>query len=230
MAYCPRCGVEVEGKKCPLCMYTIQKDIHKKPFSHKVELEKKVIKIDKKEKKNIYNVSTIFFSILVSSVCLTLDYISDSDITWAVYPVISVGTMSCITSAALYTKGILRIILFLIISLIMLFLIDYFIPVTNFFLIIALPISGIGVGLEILTTILIKKSQGKGANVGGFIVIAVTLFTIAVDVIIHNYIYRELALTWSLITTVALLPIAIFLLYIHYILSKRINLKKIFHT
>jgi hypothetical protein len=230
MLYCPKCGVEVEGRKCPLCLYVIKQDIHKVPFSHTVELDKSAIFISLKDKKNIYNVSTIFFAILLSAVCLTTDLIFDKVITWSIYPLIISFTMVLITSVALYIKGILKVILILILALSMLFLIDIFIPVRNFFLMISLPVSCIITLLTFSIVLLSKRSRQGKINIAGYILIAIALLAIAIDIIVNNFIYNKIGLTWSLITTVSLIPVAVFLLYIHYILSKRVDLKKIFHT
>lgn len=230
MAYCPKCGVEVNGKKCPLCSYVIKQDIHTVPFSHSVVLDKNTLYLSDKEKKSIYNASTIFLAILVSSICLTVDYFSDNNITWAIFPIIGVSTIAFITSVAIYLKGPLKIISLLILNLLMLFLLDMNIPVTNFFLMISLPISITTSIISLLVVVVIKKSNRKGANIPGYILIGLALLTMTIDLIIQNFIGHRLVLTWSLITTVSLLPIALFLLYIHHIFSKRVDLNKVFHT
>lgn len=230
MAYCPKCGVEVESKKCPLCSYTIKQDIHTVPFSHSVEVDKRKVYLQAKEKRSIYNASTTFFAILISSICLTVDYYFDNRVSWAIYPIIAASAMAFITAVSIYIRGPLKIISILIIFLIMLFLLDIYIPVTNFFLMISLPISAITSIISFGISLIIKKSSRNGANIAGYILIGIALLTITIDLIIQNFIGNMLVLTWSLITTVSLIPIALFLLYIHHIFSKRVDLTKVFHT
>jgi len=230
MAYCPKCGVEVENKKCPLCSYVIKQDIHRVPFSHAVELDKKIVHFSSKEKKSIYNASTIFFAILISSICLTADNFFDKTITWAIYPIIVVTTIALITGVSLYVKGVLKILGILLLFLLMLFLLDIYIPVTNFFMMISLPISSITTIISFLVVYIIKKSKRKGANIPGYILLGITVLTLSIDMIIQNFIGGEFRITWSLITTVTLIPISLFLLYIHYIFSQRVDLNKVFHT
>ncbi len=230
MAYCPKCGVEVDSKKCPLCSYTIKQDIHTVPFSHSVEVDKRTFHLSAKEKKSIYNASTTFFAILISSICLTVDFYFDNRVSWAIYPIIAASTMAFITGVSIYVKGPLKIISIVALFLLMLFLLDIYIPVTNFFLKISLPISSITLVICLGIVMIIKKSSRKGANIPGYILIGIALLTITIDLIIQNFIGNRLVLTWSLITTVSLLPIALFLLYIHHVFSKRVDLNKVFHT
>lgn len=230
MAYCPKCGVEVESKKCPLCSYVIKQDIHTVPFSHSVELEKRRFHLSSRQKKSIYNGSTAFFAILVSSICITVDFFFDSKITWSIYPIIAVSTMALITSVAIYLKGSIRIVSILILFLLMLFILDLYIPVTNFFLMISLPISSITSVISLCIAYMVRRSRRKGANIPGYIIIGITLLTISIDLIIQNFLGNRVVLTWSLITTVSLMPIALFLLYIHHVFSKKVDLTKVFHT
>lgn len=230
MPYCPKCGVEVESSICPLCSHIIKQDIHRIPFSHTVHIEKKNFYLSTKEKISIFHASTVFLALLISSVCITVDIFSDSTLSWSVYPIIASGTIALITTASLYITGILKVITILILCLLMMFLIDIVIPVKNFFLMISLPISFISSILSLIIYILIKKSKKRGTNIPGYILIGVALLTLSVDLIIQNFITGSPNLTWSLLTSVSLLPIALFLLYIHYVLSKRIDLSKVFHT
>lgn len=230
MPYCPKCGIEVESNSCPLCLHQIKNDIHIIPFSHSVELDKKKVNLTNTEKKKLFNASTIFFAVLISSICLTVDLIFDKTLTWSIYPVIVITTFALVTTAAIYIPGIFKSISILLLNLLMLFLLDIQIPVKNFFLMISLPISSTGAIISFIIFLIYKKSKNPGVNMPGYILIGLSLLNITIDLITQNFIYGTTQMTWSLITTVSLMPIAIFLLYIHYVLSKRIDLRKIFHT
>ena len=230
MPYCPKCGVEVESNHCPLCNHQIKQNIHTIPFSHVVEIEKKKIYFSNRDKKRIFHASTIFFAILVTSICVTVDLLLDSEISWSIYPIIAVWSLALITSASIYVNGILKGIVILLLNLLMLFLLDIQIPVKNFFLMISLPISFMTSVISFTIYITIKKSKRRGMNIPGYILIGLTIVNILIDLLVQNFIHGIPKLTWSLITTVTLVPIALFLLYIHYVLSKKIDLSKIFHT
>lgn len=230
MPYCPKCGVEVESNRCPLCDHLIKQDIHTIPFSHAVEIEKKKIFFSNREKKRIFHASTIFFAILVSSICITVDLLFDSKISWSAYPTIAVSSIALITSASIYVNGVFKGITILLLNLLMLFLLDIQIPVKNFFLMISLPISFMTSILSFGIYITIKKSKKRGMNIPGYILIGLTIMNIFIDLLVQNFIHGIPKLTWSLITTVSLIPISLFLLYIHYVLSKKIDFSKIFHT
>ncbi|MGL1891480.1 MAG: hypothetical protein OCD02_07615 [Spirochaetaceae bacterium] len=230
MPYCPQCGVEVESNNCPLCSYIIKQDIHKVPFSHSVDSEQKKLDLPKSIKVEIFNISTIFFAVLVSSICLTIDLLLDKSINWSIYPITTVITMALITTVSLYTKGLIKIGLILLLSLALLFVLDIFIPVKNFFLMISLPISISASVLSFTVIIITKKSGAHGFNLAGYILIAIAIFNVFVDLIIQNFIYGEMHITWSIIPFASLTPIAMFLLYIHFVFSKRVDLNKVFHT
>lgn len=230
MAYCPKCGVEVESNRCPLCSHVILKDIHRVPFSHSVNVEKNHLFLSDSAKKSIFNASSLFLAILISSICLTVDLVFDKIISWSIYPIIPIMTTALITTVSIYVKGVMKPIGILILFLMMLFLLDLTIPVQSFFVKISLPISITLSLISLCVVLIIVKSKTKGANVPAYILLGLSLFTISIDMVVHNYIHGNLYMTWSLITTVTFTPIAVFLLYIHYVLSKRIDLSKIFHT
>ncbi len=230
MAYCPKCGVEVESKICPLCGYVIKHNIHTKPFSHEVMSEKKVTFLSKSQKKSIFSGAALFFAIIVSAISVTADLYFDRMVNWAYFAIIPVFTMALIICGALYLKSWVRVVVIILFFLLMLFMLDYYIPFANFFLRISLPISGITSIITFFVVYLIYKSKDRGTNAAGYIILGIALISLGIDLIIQNYLYMQFKFTWSLITTVALVPIAVFLLYLHHIFSKRVDLKKIFHT
>lgn len=230
MPYCPKCGVEVETNHCPLCNYKINRDIHTKPFSHTVDIEKKKIEISTKDKKRIFNASGLFFAILISSITLTTDLLLDKKADWSIYPILVVSTMALMTTASLYIKGIFKGVVIILLLLLMLFALDYQIPAKNFFLEISLPITSITAVISFIIIIIIKNSKKVGVNIPGYILIGISILNISIDLLIQNFRYGIPMITWSVITSVSIIPIAIFLLYIHYVLSKKVDLTKVFHT
>lgn len=229
MAYCPKCGVEINSKRCPICSYVIKSDIYKSNLNVEVN-EKKELHLSKKDKYKLFAVSTYFFSILIMGLNITIDILLNEKVTWSVFPTIPLLTMSFITTVAIYVKGILKAICIFLFTLLMLLLLDLYIPEANFFLKVSLPIVCISSLLSLGIVLLSKKSKRIGANLAGYIILSIAILTISIEVIVQMFNHSEVRLSWSLITSVSLTPIAVFLLYIHYILSKRINLKKIFHT
>lgn len=230
MPYCPKCGVEVESKKCPLCSYEIKRDLHTKPFSHDIINNKKKLNLSQKDKYNIFNVSACFLCLIIASVNITIDYLINSDMTWSVFPLIVVFTAALITTAATQIRGILKVGLILLFVLMMLLAIDLFIKEVHFFLSISLPVICIISILAFGVVFISKKSRKRGANVAGYIILATSLFTVSLDIIIQRFLNQNIKITWSLITSVSLIPIALFLMYIHYSVSKKVDLDKVFHT
>ncbi|OQY40381.1 MAG: hypothetical protein B6229_01920 [Spirochaetaceae bacterium 4572_7] len=230
MPYCPKCGVEVKNKKCPLCSYTIKQDIHYKPFSHKIEVPLKRMDLSRKDKLSIYNMTTWFFSILVASICFTVDILVNQRAGWSLFPIISVTTLALITTIAIYVKKILKTLLIIGIIAFMLFAFDLAIPNATFSLRVSLPILFMISVLSLGVVILSVKSSRKGANIAGYILLSLAILSIGIDIIIKKFLGENISITWSLLVAVSLVPIASFLLYIHHVLSKKIDLRKIFHT
>lgn len=229
MAYCPSCGVEVTTNKCPLCSYKIKQSLKQKTAKESLPLKKSRIKLSKKEKMVIYDVSTWFFAILVSSICITSDLLFDSKINWAIIPIIPIAAFAIITTISINVKGYLKVIFIFLVVLLLLLSLDLIIPGSNS-IGISVPIVVVSSILALLVVILYRKSKRKGANIAGYILLALTLILICIEIAVDFSLGLELKLSWSLITTVTLIPISLFLLYIHYSLSKRVDLNKIFHT
>lgn len=229
MAYCPSCGVEVTTNKCPLCSYKIKQNLKEKSVKETVTPKKSRIKLTKKEKMVIYDVSTWFFAILVSSICITSDLLFDSKISWSIIPLLPITAFAVITTISINVKGFLKVISIFLVVILLLFSLDLIIPGSNS-IGISVPIVVVSSLLALLVVLLFKKSKRRGANIAGYIILALTLVLICIEIAIDFSLGSEIKLSWSLITTVTLIPISLFLLYIHYSLSKRIDLNKIFHT
>lgn len=229
MAFCPSCGVEVNNKKCPLCSYEIKQDINKKAFIEKENIKNKHIKLSQREKMVIFDISTWFFTILVASICLTVDILNSSKVSWSIIPIIPVTSFAIIATISINIKGFLKVISIFTVVILMLFALDLFIPGANSIKI-SVPVVIISSLLSLIIVLLFKRSKKRGVNIAGYITIALTIVLIAIEITVRLSLDLNPELTWSLITTVTLLPISLFLLYIHYNLSKKIDLNKIFHT
>lgn len=230
MPYCPKCGVEVSSKRCPLCSYIIKSRLTGEEYSVDKQNEKKKTKLSLKDKYRLFIVSTYFLSILIIGLCITINLLINKKVTWSVYPTIIFLTTSFITTIAIKVKGLLKSILIVLFTLLMLLLLDLYIPDVNFFLKVSLPIVCISSLLSFFVVLLSKRSKRKGSNIGAYIIFAIVVLTISIEIIVQKFNNTDVVLSWSIITSVSLTPIGVFLIYIHYNLSKKIDLKKIFHT
>jgi hypothetical protein len=229
MPYCPSCGVEVTTKACPLCNYIIKQDIHTKPFSHEVIKKNNPKKLSLNQKRDIVNTSIWFLSLTAIGVCLTVNYLVSQNITWSLIPGVPILFLGIFTSIIMYSKKIARIILLFIGVLSMLILLDLVIKGVNT-MSISIPLTILlFILLEIIFTIF-KKAETRGANIIGFILMATSIYLVGIELTIKYSLGSSLNLSWSLLTTVILVPISVFFFYIHYNLSKKVNLKRVFHT
>lgn len=229
MAYCPSCGVEVSTNKCPLCSYKIKQNLKNRSLNEPIVDKKNRSKLTKREKMVIYDVSTWFFAILVSSICITSDMLFDSKISWSIIPIIPITAFAIITTISINIKGYFKAISIFIVVLLLLFSLDLIIPGSNS-IGISVPIVIVSSILSLVVVFLYRRSKRKGANIAAYIIIALTLALISIEMAVDLSLGYDIQLSWSLITTVTLLPISLFLLYIHFSLSRRIDLNKIFHT
>lgn len=106
---------------------------------------------------------------------------------------------------------------------------DFFDTASDWFLTLGLPILLSLAVILVLDYLFILKTRNKGFNVFGAILAGIAAFLIALDVLIGLYLRGALLLSWSLLTTLILLPLAFYLFFLHYGLRRRLDLGRTFH-
>lgn len=227
MAYCPKCGVEVDDtvKSCPLCQFPIP-DIHafddEKPFK-----EDETFEILKKypQAYNIYQdyrlkvKNQIFFAVLIVFVS-------------------AIVIMSMIKFFYPVSEPILRVVLVITISLVfyVFFLFGYLRPFLNitgvfvttlylsytlarisdgqiWFVDYALPLN-ILVYVNVLSAYyMYKRSKNKGhfGFFPTFIILIIAILCLGIDGVVSMNIHGTIRLSWSIIVAVGCLSVAIIL-------------------
>ena len=232
MPYCSRCGVEVAEyiEECPLCQTPIQnlevngeKKKGKFPLSYIKEAQQGISK-----KQKIYLTWGIISLLLFIPICviLAIRFLYSDFFTWEGYTLVPLGAGWIYFSLLLFFIKRIKIIIigFYINSNVFLFFIDVLNGDINWYLTIGLPILTIFSLLLVFLIIVIFRVKRKGTNIIAFILSAISLFCLGVDFII------SFGLKWSLIVTIALLPLILFFLYFHYILKIKIDWGKKFHV
>jgi hypothetical protein len=100
--------------------------------------------------------------------------------------------------------------------------IDWFVPL-------GLPLIGAVVLIAVAIWLLSRRARRLGANLAGYILVAVAAVAVITETVVESYLSGPISLDWSLIVAVATLPVAVSLLYIHFVLSRHIDLKRRFH-
>ena len=249
MPYCSKCGVEVdEGvKNCPLCNLPIQyfteetKKPGKQMYPERTDQQLKgktypdeEIKqpgkrtLTLKEKRiRAWEIISAFLMIPFLIVTFT-DLIINATISWARFPMIALlMTWMLCTFPLVFTKRPVIMIIGIAFALIsFLVLVDYF-DNWNFDWIyqLALPILALVLFLSVGVVILSLKVKTKGMNIAAFILFAVGLLNLGLDLIIMSTIQGKITVTWSLFVLVPTFIIGGFLLYMHYRFTKDTDFK-----
>jgi hypothetical protein len=93
----------------------------------------------------------------------------------------------------------------------------------------AIPIAVLVESLTGALVLAIGKSKRKGLNLIAYVLMAVAVLCIGLELFIDLFARGVVAFDWAPICVIALLPIAGFLLYLHYRVVKATNLRRLFH-
>ncbi|MFW5785618.1 MAG: DUF6320 domain-containing protein [bacterium] len=238
MPYCSRCGVEVDEYTdfCPLCEAPIQRiDEHGEPHLPAYPQEDRERPEDRSERNRIRRmialqiVTTVLATPLV--VVLVTDLLFGRHVTWSGYVVATLAAVWAYTAIPLLAprRPMLILALDLAVAAAYLVVLDLFSGALEWFVPLGLPLIGAVTVVAIAIWILSVRARRLGANLAGFIAVGIAGICVITETVVEAYLERSIFLDWSLIVAVAVLPIAAFMFYVHYVLSKRIDLKRHFH-
>ncbi|MCE7742859.1 MAG: zinc ribbon domain-containing protein [Candidatus Heimdallarchaeota archaeon] len=250
MPYCSKCGVEVDDdvKECPLCSLPIQQfpdETVEKPSKRKYpdrtdqQVNGKLYpdkeiehpsrrKLTPKEKRfKAWEVITA--SMLTPFLIVTFtDLIINATISWARFPMIALmlAWMLC-TFPLLFTKRPVIMIVGIAVALIsFLVLVDYFDNwMFDWIHTLALPIIALVLVLSVAVVVPSIKVKNKGMNIAAFILFAVGILNLGLDLIIMSTIQGKVTVTWSLFVLVPTFIVGGFLMYMHYRFTKDTDFK-----
>ncbi len=237
MPYCSRCGVEVDFgiEECPLCSLPIQQfpdEDQKLPSKKKypdepVEHPTKRILTPKEKRFKAWEI--VGASIMIPFLIVTFtDLIINATISWARFPMISLvlAWLLCTFPLLFPKKPVIMIIGITISLLSFLVLVDYFGGWDfDWFYQVALPIIALVLFVSVLVVIASIKVKRKGMNIAAFILFAVGLINLGLDLIIMSSILGKVTVTWSLFVLVPTFIIGGFLMYMHYRFAKDTDFK-----
>ena len=236
MPYCSRCGIEVDEHVdyCPLCKSKIQHfekapDIPGNFPDDDMTAQDYFIPFEKKRK-----IFWSVFSFLVATALLIIfavNFFFNRTITWGWIPLFSLLFTWGLTAALYYLyKRIYFLLLSIYILLIIyLYFIFFVIQHNDLFFRLALPILSISFVAVLLVVLFCRKTKKRGYNIIGFILTGTAFLCAGIDIIVTFYITSKVILTWSIAVISLLIPVVLFLFYIHYMLKWTPDIKKIFH-
>jgi hypothetical protein len=231
MAYCSRCGVEVEDRAtvCPLCEAPIQRI--DAPADEPAKYPDAVAPAQGRQTR--YLVWMVFTAALGSAALLflTLDAVLERGVSWSLYPLTGAGVLWLfITLVVLFARRPIFVIAGQAVATAgFLVLIDLFNGELEWFVSLGLPIVGVVTGVVVLVWLVARFSRHAAALTTVAVLFGAGAGSVGIDLLITGRL-GQAHLSWSIIVLATVAPITAFLLYFHYRLARRIDLGRVLHT
>jgi lipopolysaccharide export LptBFGC system permease protein LptF len=242
MPYCPDCGVEIgNAPTCPLCgTRNPRADIPAEPsrpeadasspnsgFFGDVEGAETLTTHDKR--KIAWEVLSVAFSIAVVSLSL-INFLVEGRLSWSLFPVSAFIFIWIFATALLVMDGKspLRYILTALDPPAFLLALGLFTGDISWAWKLAVPIAVFSELVAAGVSLQIKNAKRKGLNILAYLLVGIAINCLGIETYVDLFCSGKIHLTWSVITAIALIPIAGFLLYLHYRVAKSTNLHRLF--
>jgi hypothetical protein len=243
MPYCPNCGVELaaDARRCPLCGAAAVDDLASATRNGlaQTSIEKRGDRIfdpDNSEKLTpkeritirweVLSVSTLIAAIAVSCVNLLVS----GDLTWALYPLFSLALLWLLYTALVKLSkppalGGLVAGLAILLFILALDIVD---GSPTWAPKIGMPIALIAEVAFALAWIVGSHAKTKGVNLIAFALLAATVTCLGIEGTLSLNFKGIIRIVWSGVVASALVPVAVFLFYLHHRVSKVSNLRRLF--
>jgi len=235
MPYCSRCGVEVESgvDSCPLCETPIQRLGEVAPAEKRFpdfESDDKPRMSAHMRRKLVWEVISILGAIAIV-VVVGSDLHAHATVGWSLYPTAAVVLAWIVSTLLLYSRGRPWLIAAgtLLASAGFLAAIDGASGGLDWFFGLSLPLLVLLVVVAALVVFVISRVRFGGLNVVAFVSLGLALFCAGTDAVVERYLTGKIGLGWSIVVLQALVPFAGIMLFLHYRLRNRFNLKRLFH-
>lgn len=239
MAYCSKCGVEVEKftTSCPLCGEYIDSKCTEKPDIEYYYPEHIKETPEERQKRiaaglRIFRDTIHMFLLISVAVVVLSDILRNQAFTYSYQAVagifFSYGWLMLLTHV-IPGRPILGLGIAGVLTLSFLFFLDYYDSVLQWFVFLGVPIV-VMLFLFFLTVILfIKWFKLKGFNVAATISISLAAALFVIELIVQLFHFKVFKLYWSMITAIIFIPLGIIFLFIHTRMKDYHNFKKRFH-
>jgi hypothetical protein len=253
MPYCPSCGVELapEAESCPLCRMPnllglsragreragadsgcAESDPHGGPDLLGVNLSPGAEDAGftlPERRKIAWEVLTVAAGVAVLTLG-AINFLESGRLSWSLYPLSSLAFVWLVASSFLmldryppadYIIAALSLPAFLL-------ALDAIEGGLSWSFELAVPIalivelSGAGVVAAI------RSSRRKGLNLVAYALVGVAIVCLGVEASVDLYVEGRIAMSWSSITALALVPMAMFLIYLHSRVLRTTNLRRLF--
>jgi len=234
MPYCSNCGVEVDVhvENCPLCLKPIQRFSDEITETKGLYPERPVSgKISGKKIRLISWLAVSIFLLSAFLIVLAIDLIMNGRISWSGYAMTGIGVTWLYSSVILFflQRPAVIIIGNFIATNGLLVLIDVINGSLEWYLTLGLPISGMVALFSAVIAMFAVRFKTPGVILSSIILILAGVFCIGIELLVSGYL-GSVRLSWSFIVLASIYPLAIFLLFYHFILRKRFDVKSFFHV
>lgn len=231
MIICKNCGVELDSDmhSCPLCSGSVDEERSVSTYNEEIQPEegRRTARPWRRETWEIVSI-IILLVMVVSSL---LNVILNREISWAQYPVATcIVIFSYITVFAfMNTRREIQLFYVFVLSSVLFIMLDFFTHRLNWSIYLGIPLIFF---LNLLLAGMLqiyRRTRRRGINLIAYSFIAAALLCIFTEVLTDFYVNGIIRLVWSLIVAGCVLPIVIFLLYMHFRLKKGTDLQRTFH-
>ncbi len=232
MAICIHCKVDIgQAKRCPLCGTAAGGENPDKPTMAGLYDRAASAKPDARAKRMV-GLETISVSLAIAALSVAvIDLLGDFRMNWAWYPLASIALAWLLVGPVVLLPK--KPAIFLPVQILSVFgfllALDAIDGQLNWSWQLGLPIAAAAFAMIAMAVFMSMKAKRRGVNVFAFALLAVAGFCIALEGFAAMYKGGVFRLAWSSITASAIIPVAAFLLYAHYRLTKNATLKKLFH-
>lgn len=241
MPYCPDCGVEIgRAPVCPLCgarnpnadlaQDSDGKEKGKATTPYFLEGASSGESFTPMEQKTIsWEVISIAFIIAIVAIG-AINMLLESRLSWALYP-ISTFVFAWMVSTIFLMLGRHRLLRDLLLVLpLPLYLLALGAITGNIYwaLDVAVPLALFIEAVIAAYALLAAKAKRKGLNLIAYGLVGISLVCVGCELLLDFYFKGIVQLEWSAIVSISLIPVAIFLLYLHYRVAKATNLHRLF--
>lgn len=232
MSYCPNCGVELSRgtENCPLCSFDMRRI-----FETRSEESPRPAASGMQEVLGSRGMPTTVWEVISvaalisASVIAGVNLLDSGSLTWSMYPVFSLGLVWILVTASFVgRKNLPAAVALASLSLpIYLVCLDAIDGSLGWAFPVAIPIALISELAATGAVVASLQTRRKGMNVIGFILVAVSFICLGVESTVDIFSHGQINLHWSAITSLTLIPISAFLLYLHHRVVKKANLHKL---
>ncbi|WP_085990961.1 DUF6320 domain-containing protein [Oceanobacillus senegalensis] len=232
MAYCPKCGIEVEGdnRPCPLCSFPIPKVTEENETVARVPKFPQAANPYPAHFRGVLNRIFVFSTLLIFvAICLMfyIDYELNEMLTWSRYSNLSMfaGWVLLYFSFG-YVQSYYKVIIGIgLDALFLLFGLDVFNGKLEWFFPLAFPIVAGTTVISVGYWSAIRLLTVRRFNVIGLFFITLVILFMWINFFIQSYRNEVNLLNWIIVTVLQLLPVLFIMIYVKYGMSERMKQK-----